>query len=271
MSAPRSLRVEVAGDATKPAIVLLHGLGVSSWMWSDQVEHLSSRFSCLSIDLPGNGASSQTPWRSFDDSADAVADLIAETPAGRAHVVGLSLGGYVAVRLVARRPAVVDHLIVSGITAEPLRPVWRYRLLTRLGAAVVRQPSLAWATAAALRLPPEARDAMVADARVLSATTTRRIYDEILDFELPEGLLRPADRVLAVAAEHDVRSVHRGLETFAALGATTAVVRNAHHAWNAEHPQLFNDMIEDWVRDRTVTPGLDVPAERIAGNRGTRR
>ena len=74
-------------------------------MWAEQVRHLSDRFHCVTIDLPGNGASHEVPWRSFDDSAAAVAAVIAATPAGHAHVVGLSLGGYVAITLIARHPA----------------------------------------------------------------------------------------------------------------------------------------------------------------------
>jgi pimeloyl-ACP methyl ester carboxylesterase len=255
-----SLHVETTGDPAHPAIVLLHGLGVSSWMWAEQVRHLSDRFHCVTIDLPGNGASHEVPWRSLDDSAAAVAAVIAATPAGHAHVVGLSLGGYVAVTLTARHPAVVDNVVVSGVTAEPLRPAWRNRLLALVGGAIMRTPRLTRAYATAMRLPPEARDAMAADAGVLSRATTRRIYDEIVPFQLPAAMNVHAARILAVAADHDVRSIRRGLDTFAAAGASGAVARDAHHAWNAEHPQLFSDMVEDWVTDRTVTQGLTVPA-----------
>jgi pimeloyl-ACP methyl ester carboxylesterase len=255
------LRVDVAGDPAHPAIVFLHGLGVSSWMWDEQVRHLSDRFSCITVDLPGNGASHEVPWRSFDDSAAAVAAVIAATPAGRAHVVGLSLGGYVAVALTARHPAVVDTVVVSGITTEPLLPAWRDRLLTLAGGAVMRRPRLTRAYGAAMRLPRDARDAMAADARVLSAATIRRIYDEIVPFRLPAAIGAHADRVLAVAADHDARSIRRGLDAFTAVGATVAVARDAHHAWNAEHPRLFSDMVEAWVTDRTVTPDLVVPVE----------
>lgn len=192
-------------------------------MWANQVQHLSGRFCCVTVDLPGSGVNHEVTWRSFDDSAAAVAAVIAATPAGRAHVVGLSLGGYVAVMLAARHPAVVDNVVVSGITTEPLVPARRYRLLMRAGEVVMRQPALTRAYASALRLPREARDAMAGDARVLSKATTSRIYDEIVPFRLPAGLSVRADRVLAVAADHDVRSVRHGLHAFAAAGATVAV------------------------------------------------
>lgn len=251
-----ALRVAMAGDPANPTIVFLHGLGVSSWMWADQVEHLSGRFSCVTVDLPGNGASHEVPWRSFDDSAAAVAEVIAATPMGRSHVVGLSLGGYVAVTLAARHPAVVDRVVVSGITTDPLLPVGRNRLLMRAGEAVMRSPRLIRAYGAAMRLPREARDAMAGDARVLSPATTGRIYDEIVPYRLPAALAAQADRVLAVAADHDMAAIRQGLVAFVTLGATIALARDAQHAWNAEHPALFSDMVEAWVTDRRVVPDL---------------
>jgi len=205
-----SLHVETTGDPANPAIVFLHGLGVSSWMWAEQVRHLSDRFHCVTIDLPGNGASHEVPWRSFDDSAAAVAAVIAATPAGHAHVVGLSLGGYVAITLAARHPAVVGNVVISGITTDPLTPAWKNRLLVLAGSAVMRRPWLTRAYAAAMRLPRDARDAMAGDARVLSATTTHRIYDEVVPFRLPTAIEPHAVRVLATAADHDARPIRRG-------------------------------------------------------------
>lgn len=255
-----TVHVDVAGDQGAPAIVFLHGLAVSSWMWADQVRALSGRFRCITIDLPGNGASHDVPWRSFADSADAVAGVVAATPTGRAHVVGLSLGGYVAVTLAARHPELVDDVVVSGITTGPLAAGWRDRLLTRVGGAVMRRPWLMRAYGTAMRLPPEARTAMARDAGLLSAQTVDRVYAEIFPFRLPEALGAHGDRILAVAADHDARPIRDGLAAFGALGATVAVAGDAHHAWNAEHPDLFSDMVATWVTERRPASGLVVPA-----------
>ena len=256
------LRVEVAGDPANPAVVFLHGLGVSSWMWADQVQHLSDRFCCITVDLPGNGASHQVPWRSFDDSAAAVADVIAATPVGRAHVVGLSLGGYVAVALTARHPAVVDNVVVSGITAEPLLPAWRYRLLTRAGSAVMRSPSLTRAYGTAMRLPRRGP-------RGHGRRRTGAVQDDH-----PPDIRRdpslPAARVDGRAGGSGPRGCRRPRHAVdppragRLRGARGDRGRSpdAHHAWNAEHPRLFSDMVAAWVTDRTVTPGLAVSRER---------
>lgn len=98
---------------------------------------------------------------------------------------------------------------------------------------------------------------MAGDARLLSAVTVHRVYDKILPFHLPAGLAEHGNRTLAAAADHDALAIRHGLSGF---GATVATVADAHHAWNAEHPRLFSDMVESWATEGTVAPGLLAPA-----------
>ena len=55
MSLHADLRTQTAGDPAAPTIVFLHGLGITSWMWDEQVERLADRFHCVTVDMPGQG------------------------------------------------------------------------------------------------------------------------------------------------------------------------------------------------------------------------
>lgn len=44
-------------------------------------------------------------------------------------------------------------------------------------------------------------------------------------------------------------------------GATAALVPDAHHGWNGEHPDLFTAMVRRWIDDRALAHGL----QRIEG------
>jgi pimeloyl-ACP methyl ester carboxylesterase len=52
-----TLYTDSKGPSDAPTIVFLHGMSVSSWMWTQQVEGLADRYHTLAIDLPGNGES----------------------------------------------------------------------------------------------------------------------------------------------------------------------------------------------------------------------
>ena len=112
--------VRVAGPPDAPSIVFVHGTRLTGAMWAAQQAELSGEFRTIAIDLPAHGARAGEPF-TLEGAADVLADTIRDhATAGRAVVVGLSLGGYVAMALAAREPALVRGLVVSGATAEPI-------------------------------------------------------------------------------------------------------------------------------------------------------
>ncbi len=102
----------------RPTIVFLHGTRLTRAQWGPQVAALGDEFDCLALDLPGHGTRATEPF-SLAGAADSVANAIAAEGGGRAIVVGLSLGGYVAMDLAARWPERVSGLVLAGATAEP--------------------------------------------------------------------------------------------------------------------------------------------------------
>jgi pimeloyl-ACP methyl ester carboxylesterase len=115
-------RYDIAGPPGAPAIVFVHGTRLTRGMWAAQMRHLSDTYRVVAVDLPGHGASADEPF-SLDAAADRLAEVIESAAGGRAVVVGLSLGGYVAMHLAAARPDLVRGLVLSGATAEPVS--WR--------------------------------------------------------------------------------------------------------------------------------------------------
>jgi pimeloyl-ACP methyl ester carboxylesterase len=109
----------VDGPAGAPAIVFVHGTRLTRTMWRAQVDDLRDAYRVIALDLPGHGVLANQPF-TVTAAADEVARVIDEAAGGRAVVVGLSLGGYVAMELAARRPELVRGLVLSGATAEPV-------------------------------------------------------------------------------------------------------------------------------------------------------
>jgi pimeloyl-ACP methyl ester carboxylesterase len=261
-----SLYTESQGPQEAPTIVFLHGMSVSSWMWTQQVEALSSRYHTLAIDLPGNGESYQTEWRSLADSAAQVAEVIrAQAQGGKAHVVGLSLGGYVALELLHRHPEAVESVIVSGVTARPLSHIRLLRWIGGMQARLAYIPAMVRLhPAKMMNLPDEAVPLMIRDTRRLTRQTVERVYDEVLTYSLPAHLPGPLQhRLLAVAGQAEVKAILESLPDFLKLTpadrVTARYAPGAHHGWAGELPDLFNRMIEAWVEARPL-PGELLPA-----------
>jgi pimeloyl-ACP methyl ester carboxylesterase len=92
-------------------LVLLHGFPLDHRMWAPLAEHLPAGITALAVDLPGAGQStlgSMAP--SLDAAAAAVHRTLVTAGVGNGILVGMSMGGYVALALAERHPGFVDGL-----------------------------------------------------------------------------------------------------------------------------------------------------------------
>ena len=120
------------GAADAPAIVFLHGLGSCADDWASQVPAFEGDHRLVLVDLPGHYRSPLPADRlTIDAMADAVAALLRGLGEPPAHVVGLSLGGYVAMELAHHRPELVGGLVLSGCSFNFRGPAgWFIKLLS---------------------------------------------------------------------------------------------------------------------------------------------
>lgn len=98
------MHVAVSGMTGQPVVVLLHCMGRSGTMWDRHRALLAERFRVLAPDLPGHGKSAGpfTVTGAVTAVADALSRSCGDEPA---HLVGLSLGARVGLKLAAERNA----------------------------------------------------------------------------------------------------------------------------------------------------------------------
>jgi pimeloyl-ACP methyl ester carboxylesterase len=113
-----TLHYQETGDSKAPAIVFIHGAGLSGWMWRQQTAYFDD-YHCVVPDLPGHRKSRFEGPFSIADSVNQIADLIEKvTHNKKAHVVGHSLGGKVLIELLAVRPDLLTMPSWQALSAD---------------------------------------------------------------------------------------------------------------------------------------------------------
>lgn len=254
----QSLALYRSGDPANPAVLFLHGAGLSGRMWQPQMERLSE-FYCLAPDLPGQGQSREVPLE-LKDTLERIARLLKEqTTSGSAHIVGLSFGGVVAQGLMSAAPNQVDHAILSG-TSGRMRGwlLGALKLSLALNKPIIKllSPSqLAWLTAVQFGIPRQFRQMLGEDMKQYTPqafAATALAYGQV---ETPAHFPRP---VLVCVGQRETlparRMAHRlVLEIPAAVGVT---VPEAGHVWNLQKPDLFTETVRGWVSGEGIPPAL---------------
>jgi pimeloyl-ACP methyl ester carboxylesterase len=290
MSGSPVLELTEHGPADAPSVLLLHGGGVSGWMWRPVVERLPG-YHCLVPDLPEHGRSLAVAPFSIRDAADRLAALVRDRAhGGRAHVVGLSLGGQVGLRLAATSPERVASLVVTGVSLHPSPHAgWmRHPLGRRLLDVTMRAywpwrmtPALLRANMRGFEVPDAFAAEFAQDTQAMTPEAMARIvFDESQAFTLPGGLAAAEVPLLVLVGEREEPVVARSAANLIATVplATGGLVPGAGHNWPLAWPDRFAAALEAWLADGSVPrdlrplPPADAPGLAMGvWERGTRR
>ena len=127
-------------EGSGPPVVFIQGVGVHGCGWLPQVEGLSDRFTCLTFDNRGIGASQPRPSRlSVKQMAGDAIALMDACGWASAHIVGHSLGGLISLQLALDHPERIRSLSLlctfangADATRLSLWMIW-VGLRTRIG------------------------------------------------------------------------------------------------------------------------------------------
>lgn len=244
-------------DHPAPAVLLLHGLGSRSDDWVMQVEPLMrAGYQVWTPDLRGLGESSSLiGWPTIEQLGRDMIALLEQDIRRPAHVVGLSLGGTVALALAAERQDLVRSLtLVNTFAHLPLRAVHMRNAvgrafnlfmgsMERLGDWVARDlfprpDQRGLRSVAAGRIAANRRSSYF---RLLVAVARFNLRRELGGIDLP---------ALVIAGEQDILvplSVKRALAE-GMPRAQLVLFESSGHATPIDAPEAFNDRLLEFLR-----------------------
>jgi pimeloyl-ACP methyl ester carboxylesterase len=256
------LAIHETGTPGRPTVVLLHGVGNTGSMWAGLAAALP-QYHCLAPDLPGHGGSRALGWQSRGDTARRVADLIeARASGGRAHLAGLSLGGSVALELLATRPELLGRVIVDGCAALSSAVIGPMKLGVAAISPLLKFGLVARAIGRAFGISsgPGLED-FVAQIQAADPRSFRRAFADANDTRITPGLLAAPCPTLLVAGERELRHVRQSNRLLAERmpAAEARTVLGAGHGWGpTQLPEVHRQMVEAWLGGRALPPALVV-------------
>jgi pimeloyl-ACP methyl ester carboxylesterase len=139
------IHYEVSGKG--PDILLLHGLGASTYTWRLLIPLLHEHFRVWAIDIKGFGRSDAPNHSQYDlkSQADLIVNFLKLQKVNHCVVVGNSMGGAIAAELCSQNPEHFSHLILISSAHDPMIIKFNFKKLKNfvpLLAPLVRRSSL---------------------------------------------------------------------------------------------------------------------------------
>ena len=261
LSGTPSLAFDLAGDGSGELVLFMHGIGGNRSHWRTQLPEFAERFSCAAWDARGYGDSDDYEGPlAFDDFVADVLRVLDHFGVAKGHLLGLSMGGRIAMRTALLHPdrvatlTLVDtHEGFAAFSAEQRQAFVDSRrapLLAGKEPADIAEPvarSLIGPHAAPEHLE-ELRRSIAAlhkgsYIKSLEATVAQVDLGDIAAIRAPAHFIVGAEDPLTPPAMHYEMAAKLG-------GAPVSVLTRAGHLSNIENAPAFNRAALAWLTDR---------------------
>jgi 3-oxoadipate enol-lactonase len=250
---------DITGEG--PALVLIHAGIADRRMWDPQIPEFSQHYRVLRYDLRGYGQSTipPQPYAHHDDLAGLLQHLEIE----QAHILGISMGGRVAIEFTLTYPDMVKSLIrvnsFAGETehSEVLQNAWAEMEKAEEAEgldAVIELENRLWVDG-----PNRTPEAVPSEAREQVREMNTALFARIDEHDAAEETpLEPpaSDRLseisvptLIIVSTEDVPDVHAAAAIMESSipGSRKVVIPNAAHMVSMERPEEFNRTVLDFL------------------------
>ena len=254
-----SLAVDLAGAG--PLALFMHGIGGNRTNWREQLPAFAPHFSCVAWDARGYGGSDDYEGPlAFDDFVDDVLRVLDHFGVQRAHLVGLSMGGRIAMRTALLHPDRIATLTLLDTHEgfEAFSPEQRQAFVDSRRAPLLagKEPADIADGVARSLVGPKATQAQLQQLvdsiaalhkesyiKSLQATVDQVVLGDISLIQAPAHFVVGADDRLTPVAMHHEMAAKLG-------GAPVTVLPDAGHLSNIENAPAFNEAALAWLRPR---------------------
>ncbi len=250
----------LTGNRQNPAVVLIHGLGLTSAMWQAYIPAFSTDFHVLTYDLYGHGESTAPPLTpSLAVFSDQLRDLLDEVNIDECSIIGFSLGGMINRHFTIDFAHRVRSLIILNSPHERApheqQQVEARAMQTHQGgpAATLESTLKRWFTPEFMAHCPatinQVREWVLNNEPVVYAKCRWVLANGVRELIRPQPpIQKPA---LVVTSENDSGSTPAMTHAIASEinGAKTVIVPSLQHLGLLEKPDIFIAMMREFLED----------------------
>jgi 3-oxoadipate enol-lactonase len=244
------VRLACSVEGQGPPLLLLHGLGGSHDDWRRQVPLFARRYRVIAPDLRGFGASErQEPFTVQQHARDAAA-LLEALGIRRAHVVGLSMGGAVALEFALSEPSRVAGLVLANTAPSFELRDWqrRYMGFSRLLLALLFGVGGVARLFSKAVFPAPHQESLRKRLLERASHTSRWVYiaslRALVRWDAEERLPSLRSPTLVIGAEHDYTDIHEKRRWASKIpGARVVMLPGSRHRSELDAPAAFNDAV----------------------------
>ncbi len=246
---------EISGEGE--ALVFVHGLGSSSQDWKFQTEFFSKYFRTITYDVRGHGQSEKVkgPY-SVPLFAKDLRELLDELAVEKAHIVGLSMGGWIAFQFAVDYPErVLSLTIVNSWADMRLKTLqdWKGYIQRAVIFRLFSMRKIGEVLGTKLFIKPEQKGLLndfVESWAKNHKPSYMASFQAGIGWSVEDRLSEITAPVLVIAADEDYTPISTKQAYVDKIpNARMAIIEDSRHAVSVERPDEFNRVLLDFLQE----------------------
>lgn len=237
-------------NENNPVILLIHGGGLSDWMWQPQAEAFQNDYRIITVILDGHGEAYETTFNSIEESAQQIIDYIHENLGGKVFAIcGLSIGAQILVEMLSREQSITQKAVVeSAMVISMKHGTSLLKLLTVLSYPLAKMKGFARLQAKQMYIPSDMFEHYFTDSSKISRKSLCNMIVSNARYSLPDSFVNTRADVLAMCGEQEYAAMKKSTIAVhqTALKGQLLIVPDCGHGVSIKYPQKYVEILKDF-------------------------
>lgn len=199
------------GNSKNPTIILIHGGGLSWWMWKPQIEVLSKDYHVVTPILDGHGDDFNTDFVCIENSAKKVINYIKKNQNGKVFAIGgLSIGAQIVVEILSREGEITEFAIIESALVYPIKLITTFTVpMFNLFYGLIKMKWYAQLQAKTLNIPPKLFDFYFHDSSRMSKKSLINMTVSNGNYSMPQEIEKTNVKTLILVGEKELSKMKK--------------------------------------------------------------
>ena len=194
------------GNKNNPAIIFLHGGGLSWWSLKPQIEALQNEYFIVTPIIDGHGDDWNNTFISIRKSAKGVIDYIKDNFNGKVFAIcGLSIGAQIVVEILSQEADITEHAVIESALVYPMKMTTRLTVpIYNLCYGLIKKRWYAKLQAKTLNVPEELFESYYIDSSRMTKESLINITKSNGDYSISRTLCNTKVKTLILVGEKEL-------------------------------------------------------------------
>ncbi|WP_010239090.1 alpha/beta fold hydrolase [Clostridium arbusti] len=241
------------GDKRNPVIILIHGAGLSYWMWKPEIQAFKDKYYIVTPILDGNGDAANVTFHSIEKCAKEIIDYIEQNFNGKVFAIcGISTGAETIVEILSKNPNIAKKAIIESAIVIPIRVTEKLsKIFVTLTYFLIKRKWFSKLLAKQICIPKSMFQNYYVDGNKISKQSIINMITAYFRYTLPTNFKNNKADIIVMCGNREYSSMKKSAELIHknSINSKFIIIPQCGHGISIKLPETFIEIMKKLFED----------------------